>query len=415
MKNLVVLGYGAGGTMVATKLREKLKESEWKITVIDRDWQHHYQPGWLFIPFGIYTQEDCAKPKLDFVLKGIDFVLDEVTNIDPVKKRIKTKKGHYDYDWLVVATGCRIMPGEVEGMMEGWRGDIQDYYTPEGAVALYKKWKYFKKGRIVLNIAEMPIKCPVAPLEFIFMADWFFSVNGVRNDIELELVTPLPGAFTKPVASAALSQMCEKKNIKITPNFDLAEVNAAGKIITSARGDEVNYDLLVAIPPHFGAQVIIDSEIGDPMGYIDTEHGTLKAKQYENMYVVGDATNVPTSKAGAVAHYESDIIVMNLLREIDGQEPLPEFDGHSTCFICTGYEKASLIDFNYKVEPLPGKYPFPGLGPFTLLGESYFNYWGKMMFKWVYFNMMLKGKELPLEPQMFMAGKMLSHVYHVYG
>jgi len=415
MKNLVVLGYGAGGTMVATKLREKLKESEWKVTVIDRDWQHHYQPGWLFIPFGIYTQEDCAKPKLDFVLKGIDFVLDEVTNIDPVKKRIKTKKGHYDYDWLVVATGCRIMPGEVEGMMEGWRGDIQDYYTPEGAVALYKKWKYFKKGRIVLNIAEMPIKCPVAPLEFIFMADWFFSVNGVRNDIELELVTPLPGAFTKPVASAALSQMCEKKNIKITPNFDLAEVNAAGKIITSARGDEVNYDLLVAIPPHFGAQVIIDSEIGDPMGYIDTEHGTLKAKQYENMYVVGDATNVPTSKAGAVAHYESDIIVMNLLREIDGQEPLPEFDGHSTCFICTGYEKASLVDFNYKVEPLPGKYPFPGLGPFTLLGESYFNYWGKMMFKWVYFNMMLKGKELPLEPQMFMAGKMLSHVYHVYG
>ena len=415
MKNLVVLGYGAGGTMVATKLREKLEGSEWKITVIDRDWQHHYQPGWLFIPFGIYTQEECVKPKLDFVLKGIDFVLDEVTNIDPVKKRIKTKKGHYDYDWLVVATGCRIMPGEVEGMREGWGGDIQDFYTPEGAVALYKKWKYFKKGRIVLNIAEMPIKCPVAPLEFIFMADWFFSVNGVRNDIELELVTPLPGAFTKPVASAALSQMCEKKNIKITPNFDLAEVNAAGKIITSARGDEVNYDLLVAIPPHFGAQVIIDSEIGDPMGYIDTEHCTLKAKQYENMYVVGDATNVPTSKAGAVAHYESDIIVMNLLREIDGQEPLPEFDGHSTCFIVTGYEKASLIDFNYKVEPLPGKYPFPGLGPFTLLGESYFNYWGKMMFKWVYFNMMLKGKELPLEPQMFMAGKMLSHVYHVYG
>ena len=415
MKNLVVLGYGAGGTMVATKLREKLEGSEWKITVIDRDWQHHYQPGWLFIPFGIYTQEECVKPKLDFVLKGIEFVLDEVTNIDPVKKRIKTKKGHYDYDWLVVATGCRIMPGEVEGMREGWGGDIQDFYTPEGAVALYKKWKYFKKGKIVLNIAEMPIKCPVAPLEFIFMTDWFFSVNGVRNDIELELVTPLSGAFTKPMAAAALGKLCENKNIKITPNFDIAEVNASGKIITSARGDEVNYDLLIAIPPHFGAQVIIDSEIGDPMGYIDTEHCTLKAKQYENMYVVGDATNVPTSKAGAVAHYESDIIVMNLLREIDGQEPLPEFDGHSTCFIVTGYEKASLIDFNYKVEPLPGKYPFPGLGPFTLLGESYFNYWGKMMFKWVYFNMMLKGKELPLEPQMFMAGKMLSHVYHVYG
>ena len=415
MKHLVVLGYGAGGTMVATKMREKLEESEWKITVIDRDWQHHYQPGWLFIPFGVYTAEDCVKPKMDFVLKGINFVLDEVTNIDPVKKRVKTKKGEYDYDWLVVSTGCRIVPGEIDGMTEDWRGNIHDYYTPDGAVALYKKWKYFKKGRIVLNIAEMPIKCPVAPLEFIFMADWYFTVNGTRQDIELELVTPLAGAFTKPVASAALSKLCEEKNIKITPNFDIAEVNVGDKTIVSARGDEVNYDLLVAIPPNFGAQVIIDSEIGDPMGYIDTDPGTLRAKNFENMYVVGDATNVPTSKAGAVAHYQSDIIVMNLLREIDGEEPLPEFDGHSTCFIVTGYEKASLIDFNYKVEPLPGKYPFPGIGPFTLLGESYLNYWGKMMFKWVYFNMMLKGKELPLEPQMFMAGKMLSHVYHVYG
>lgn len=414
MKKLVVLGYGAGGTMVATKMREKLNH-DWKITVIDRDRQHHYQPGWLFIPFGIYKPQECIKPKMDFVPPGIDFVLDEVTNIDPVKKRIKTQNGHYDYDWLVVATGCRIMPEEVEGMMEGWRQDIYDYYTPDGAIALYKKWKYFKKGRIVLNIAEMPIKCPVAPLEFIFMADWFFTVNGVRDNVELELVTPLSGAFTKPVATAALTKLCEEKNIKITPNFDIAEVNVAAKTITSAKGQEVNYDLLVAIPPNFGAQVIIDSEIGDPLGYLDTDHGTLKSKKYENMYVVGDATNVPTSKAGAVAHYESDVITENLVREIDSEEPLSEFDGHSTCFIVTGYEKASLIDFNYKVEPLPGKYPFPGLGPFTLLGESHFNYWGKMMFKWVYYNMMLKGKELPLEPQMFMAGKMLSHVYHVYG
>jgi sulfide:quinone oxidoreductase len=414
MKNLVILGYGAGGTMVATKMREKL-DDDWKITVIDRDREHHYQPGWLFIPFGVYKPEECIKPKIDFVLPGIDFVLDEVTNIDPVKKRIKTKKSHVDYDWLVVGTGCRIMPDEIDGMKDDWGGNIHNFYTPDGAIALYKKWKYFKKGKIVLNIAEMPIKCPVAPLEFIFMADWYFTVNGVRDDIEIELVTPLSGAFTKPVATAALTKLCEEKRIIITPNFDIAEVDAAKKVISSAKGDEVNYDLLVAIPPNFGAQVIIDSEIGDPMGYMETDHHTLRSTKYENMYIVGDATNVPTSKAGSVAHYESDIIVENLMREIEGEEPLPEFDGHSTCFIVTGYEKASLIDFNYKVEPLPGKYPFPGLGPFTLLGESNFNYWGKMMFKWVYFNMMLKGKELPLEPQMFMAGKMLGHVYHVYG
>ncbi len=415
MKKLVILGSGTGGTIIAAKMRQKLLESKWEITIIDRDWQHHYQPGWLFIPFGIYTADDCVKPKIKYIPPGVNFVLDEVTGIDPVKQEVKTKRDTYPYDWLVVATGCGIVPEEVEGMSEGMGKDVHNFYSRDGAIALYEKLKYFDKGRVVINIAELPFKCPVAPLEFAFMADWFFTTHGVRDNIEIELVTPLSAAFTKPVAAEILGNICHEKNIKVTPNFQIASVDAGKNLIKSFGGEEVPYDLLVAIPPNFGAQVIIDSGMGDPMGYVDTDHNTLKAKNFDRIYVIGDATNVPTSKAGAVAHYESDIIVENLMREIEGQEPLPEFDGHSTCFIVTGYEKASLIDFNYKVEPLPGKYPFPGLGPVTLLGESNFNYWGKMMFKWVYFNMMLKGKELPLEPQMFMAGKMLSHVYHVYG
>ena len=230
-------------------------------------------------------------------------------------------------------------------------------------------------------------------------------MNDSRCNIEIELVTPLTGAFTKPVASAALGKLCEEKNIKIVPNFEITQVNPEAKTIESAKGEEVNYDLLVTIPPNLGSQVIMDSEIGNVMGYMETDNYTLKSKKYANMYIIGDATDVPTSKAGSVAHYQSDIVVENLLREIEDLPPLPDFDGHSTCFIVSGHEKAVLIDFNYKVEPLPGKYPFPGFGPMSLLEESYLNYWGKMMFKWVYFNLMLKGKELPLEPQMFMAGK----------
>ncbi|QJB56806.1 FAD/NAD(P)-binding oxidoreductase [Pseudodesulfovibrio sp. zrk46] len=405
MKKLVILGAGAGGTMVATKMREKLDPKEWKITVIDRDWKHHYQAGWLFVPFGIYTLDDCEKPKADF-LHGVDFVQDTITNVDPEKKVVSTQNGKYEYDWCVVGTGCRIMPDEIEGMMDDWRGDIHDFYTPDGAEALFKKWKYMKEGRVVLNIAEMPIKCPVAPLEFVYLADWFFTVNGVRDNIEIELVTPLTGAFTKPVAAEILGRVCEEKNIIVTPNFTIDNVNVGKKVIEDVMGNEVPYDLLVAIPPNFGAQVLMDSGITDPMGYMDTDKHTLKSTQYENMYIIGDATNCPTSKAGSVAHYQADIVVDNMLREMDGQEARPEFDGHSTCFIVSGYEKAYLIDFNYEVEPLPGKYPFPGLGPFALLGENHQNYWGKMMFKWAYFNLMLKGHELPLESQMFMAGKM---------
>jgi sulfide:quinone oxidoreductase len=331
MKKLVILGHGTGGTIIATKMREKLPEREWDITVIDRDWQHHYQPGWLFIPFGIYTKNDCIKPKSKFVPPGVSLVLDEIVEIDPEQRLVKTKQATFNYDWLVVATGCGINPEEVEGMLgEGWGKDIHNFYTLDGALALENKMKYFQKGRVVLNIAELPFKCPVAPLEFCFMSDWFFDVHGVRNNIEIELVTPLPGAFTKPQASAMLGNLAAEKNIMITPNFQISGVDAGRKVITSYDGREVNYDLLVSIPPNFGAQCIIDSNMGDPMGYMDTDHNTLKAKNFDRVYVIGDAANVPTSKAGAVAHYEADVVAENLLREIDGQPPWPDYDGHAT-------------------------------------------------------------------------------------
>lgn len=330
MKRLVILGFGTGGTIIATKMRQRLPESEWGITAIDQDWQHHYQPGWLFIPFGIYSKDDCIKPKSKYVPPGVNFVLEEIVEIDPNQKKVKTKRDTFPYDWLIISTGCRIVPTEVEGMMEGWGKDIHNFYTLEGALALREKLKYFSKGRVVVNIAELPFKCPVAPLEFAFMADWFFSKNGVRDNIEIELATPLGAAFTKPVAAKVLGDICEEKNIKVTPNFQIAEVDAGRKVIKSYGGEEIPYDLLVSIPPNFGAQCIMDSGLGDPMGYVDTDHNTLKAKKFDYIYVIGDATNVPTSKAGAVAHYEADTVAENLVREIDGQPPLPSYDGHAT-------------------------------------------------------------------------------------
>ena len=331
MKKLVILGHGTGGTIIATKMREKLPEKEWDITVIDRDWQHHYQPGWLFIPFGIYTKDDCIKPKSKFVPPGVNLVLDEIIGIDPGQRQVKTKQATFPYDWLVVATGAGINPEEVEGMLgEGWGKDIHNFYTLDGALALHDKMKYFQKGRVVVNIAELPFKCPVAPLEFCFMADWFFDTHGVRKNIEIELVTPLAGAFTKPQASAMLGKLAEDKNVKVTPNFQISGVDAGRKMITSYDGREVGYDLLVTIPPNFGAKCIIDSDMGDPMGYVDTDHNTLRAKNFDGVYVIGDAANVPTSKAGAVAHYEADVVADNLIREIDGQPPWPNYDGHAT-------------------------------------------------------------------------------------
>jgi sulfide:quinone oxidoreductase len=406
MRRILILGAGAAGTMAANLLRRELPEDQWRITVIDRDNSHHYQAGYLFIPFGVYSAEDVVKPRKDFIPRGVEFVLDEIVRIDPGNRRVEGKSAGYEYDWLIVATGCTIRPDEVEGLPEAWSQSAFDFYTLSGALELKKQLRYFSKGKVVLNIAEFPFKCPVAPLEFLFMADWFFTVNGVRERVEIEFVTPIGGIFTKPVASKALSEIAVQKNIKVTNNFALASVDAKERTLHSYDGRTVDYDLLVSIPPNMGDRAVIDSGLGDPLGYINTDKHLLRAQGLDRVYVIGDATNVPTSKAGSVAHYQSHLLVQNLVREIDGHEPRAKYDGHTTCFIASGFDKAILLDFNYDVEPLPGKFPFPGLGPFTLLQETLGNHWGKMMFRWVYWNMMMKGLELPLEPQMNMAGKM---------
>jgi len=410
MRKIVIVGAGAGGTMVANLLRKELDEEEFEITIIDRDEKHHYQPGYLFIPFGIYNKKDILKPKREFIPEGVEFVLDTVTKINTQNRKVETLKTSYDYDWLVVASGARIDPSEVDGMMDGWRKSVFDFYSLGGAQALRKELKYFSSGKIVLNIADVPYKCPIAPLEFVFLADWFFTVNGVRDQVEIELVTPLDGVFTKPVATKALSALADKKNIKVTTQFALDNVNAKERFIESADSKRVDYDLLVSIPPNLGDKCITDSSMGDPMGFMQTDNYTLKAEDMDRVFVIGDATNVPASKAGSTAHYQSTTVVSNILREIDGYDAKPTFDGHATCFLASGFEKAVLLDFNYKVEPLPGMFPFPGMGPFDLLKESLGNYWGKMMFRWVYWNLMMKGHELPLEPEMNLAGKVRRYI-----
>ncbi len=405
MKKVLILGAGAGGTIVANMLRNKFPESELEITIIDRDERHHYQAGYLFIPFGVYTEKDVIKPKKEFIPQGVEFIVDTIVKIEPDQRRVETQAGSYDYDWLVISTGCDIAPDEIDGMLDDWRKNTFDFYTLEGANALFKKLKYFNSGKIVLNIAEIPYKCPIAPLEFVFMADWFFQVNGVRDKVQLEFVTPLDNVFTKPVAAKILAEFTAKKNINVVSHFDLAEVNGREKTIESHKGEKIGYDLLVSIPPNMGNKCLIDSGVSDPVGYVPTDNHTLKAENHDRIFVIGDTTNVPTSKAGSVAHYMAYTMVENLIREMDGYEPLPKFDGHATCFLASGFEKAILLDFSYDVEPLPGKFPFPGMGPFSLLKESLSNHWGKMMFRWVYWNLMMKGLDLPLEPQMNLAGK----------
>lgn len=406
MKKIVILGAGCAGSMVANKLRKLLSVEEWSITIIDKDDKHVYQPGLLFIPFGIYKPEDVVRSRSEFIPKGVNFIVDEIVAIDTDNQRVETTAGSYEYDKIIVCTGVSLAPEEIPGLADEWQKTAFDFYTLEGAVNLSRAMRDFKSGKLVLNIAEFPFKCPVAPLEFVYLADAYFTERGLRDQIEIRLVTPLPGAFTKPKASAFFSQLIEQKNIKITANYDLAEVDCKNKKIVSAGGEEIDFDLLVSIPPNVGSSYLVKSGVAmDEIGYVKTNNHTLKADNFDNMYVLGDTTTLPTSKAGSVAHFSAEVMVENFMREINGEPLREDFDGHANCFIETGFDKAALIDFNYDYEPLPGKFPLPGIGPFSLLGESKANHWGKMMFKWVYWNKLVSGEEMPLEAQMSLAGK----------
>ncbi len=408
MKTILILGAGTGGTMVANKLVHRLDLNQWRIVIVDKDETHYYQPGFLFIPFGIYKPADVIKPKRNLLPSQVETIFADIEIIEADKNRVRlSNKQEISYDYLVVATGSHIHAEETPGMMEdGWQANIFDFYTVEGATKLGKFLETWNGGRMVLNIAEMPIKCPVAPLEFLFLADWYFQKRGIRNKVDLVLSTPLPGAFTKPQASAILGDILEKKGISIEPEFTIMEVDNAKQVIRSYDEREVGYDLLVTIPVNKGADVIAASGMGDELNFIPTNKHTLQTEKWKNVFIIGDAGNVPSSKAGSVAHFMLDIMVANLLSQMKGQEMKASFDGHANCYIESGFSKGILIDFNYEVEPLPGSFPLPVVGPFSLLQEGFLNHVGKMGFKWIYWNILLKGFDIPfVESHMSMNGK----------
>jgi len=407
MRKLVILGGGSGGTMMLNKLHNTLNKDEWKITLIDQSETHYYQPGFLFIPFDIYKPHDVIKSKREFYPIGVDIIVSKAQRIETGKNRVVLENDAIiPYDYLIIATGCDIYPEETESMKgKLWQKSIFDFYTIEGATNLSKFLKHFDGGKVVLNITEMPIKCPVAPLEFLFLADSYFTERGIRDKVDLTFVTPLSGAFTKPQATAVLGDFLKKKNIHLIPDFSIERVDNEDKKIISYDEIKVDFDLLVSIPTNKGSEVIERSGIGDELNFVPTNKQTLQAKNFDNIFVIGDAADLPTSKAGSVAHYSSDILFENFLDAIEGIKPQAKFDGHSTCFIESGFGKGLLIDFNYDTEPLLGKFPLPTIGPFSLLEESIMNHYGKMMFRWMYWDFLLKGVELPIAPLMSMAGK----------
>jgi sulfide:quinone oxidoreductase len=408
---VLVLGDGTGG-LVASNLLARQASSRnlpLQIKLIGSSPVHTYQPGMLFLPFqkpGYRTLADIQRQTAQFVGPGVQYLVERITAIDTQSRTVTTDKGSHAYDWLVLALGCRTVLDAVDGLEEHWGKRAFGFYTPESALRLAQALQEFKGGDLLVDVAEMPIKCPVAPIEFVCLVDEFLTERGLRGKTKLTLVTPLTGAFTKPICNEMLTGMLAGKNVTVVPNASLASVTE--KAIGCPDGKKVPYDMLVTIPPHEGSDLIDEAGLGDGLGFGFTDKQTLKAVKAERVFLLGDNTNVPTSKAGSVAHFQAEVVVHNVLREIEGKPAQPLADGHANCFIETGFGKAILIDFNYDIQPVPGRFPLPVLGPMALLKETRINHLGKLAFKPIYWNMLLPGRRIPLVgSRMSTAGKQM--------
>lgn len=405
-KHVVILGSGTAGAMLANKMAKK---SEVLVTVIDSATEHYYQPGFLFEPFGKLDSSKLCKPTADVLNKDVFFLNNAANKIDTEKSIVTTEDGtEVSYDVLVTATGTHTDPTLTEGMSDdaGWYKNIFDFYSPEGAAALKEALQAFPGGRLVVQITEMPIKCPVAPLEFAFLLDEYLKKRGIREQSTITFVTPLSGAFTKPVASEKLGHLLTEKNIEIAADFYVEKVNAKDSKIVCYDGREVEYDLLVTIPTNVGAKIMHDQPFTDDLGFVEVDPHSLQSLKVPNVFAIGDATNVATSKAGSVAHFEADVVEENIYSYLNGQNLDAFFDGHSNCFVEVGGGKGLLLDFNYETQPLTGKFPFAVIGPMSLLKPTRLNHLGKLIFRHIYWILLIPGRPIPFIPnKMSLKGK----------
>ena len=403
---IVILGGGTGGTLAANRLRREVGDN-CQITVVDTDGEHLYQPGLLFVPFGRVDPASLVRSRAQQLRRGVGYHQAAADHVDIMARRVHLVDGTVlPYDVLVIATGAALLPEETDGLPEAMaERRALTFYDLDGAVAVRDALARFDGGRIAVNVVDMPIKCPVAPLEFCFLADSYFRRRGIRDRVELTLVTPLDGAFTRAIASRELGGLLDRKGIGLVTEFNTGQVDTGSGQLISFDGRQVGFDLAVVVPIHGGQDYVGRSPgLGDALGFVPVDERTLQAKASPEIFAIGDAADLRASKAGSVAHFEGGVVAGNIASYLAGQPLSESFDGHANCFIESGDGKALLIDFNYDTEPVPGHFPGPiGL---PLLKESRLNHAGKLAFGWLYWHLLLPGRDIPgISAAMTLAGK----------
>jgi sulfide:quinone oxidoreductase len=346
---IVVLGGGVGGTLVANLL-DKALGREAHVTVVDPTGMHDYQPGYLYVALGEAKGHWLSREERTLLRRGVDLAIEEAIRIHPEAGTVQLARGgSLEWDYLVIATGARLVPDQIPGLSEG----SFDFYSLAGAERLGQELRRFQGGRIKVGVAGIPYKCPPAPIEFTFMVDGYLRGRGLRDKSEIELLSPLNRAFTIESASKLIQPIMERRGIGLTTFFNVEAVDPSAGVVESLEGEKQEYDLLVLVPPHEGAEVVKASNLGDVSGWLPTDRATLNVGDHENVFAIGDATDLPISKSGSTAHFEAPVVASRIASLITGTAPKTNYGGRVMCFLETGDGKATSLRFDYEHPPIP--------------------------------------------------------------
>jgi sulfide:quinone oxidoreductase len=349
-KEIVILGGGVGGTLVANVLARSLTRRQANITVIDRTGRNIYQPGWLYVPFGGAPPERLERTERSLLARRVRLAVGDVRQIERDAREIVMADGmRFPYDTLVVATGARLAPEAVPGYAEG----AHHFYSAEAALRLHAALRDFQGGRIVVGVADIPYKCPPAPLEFAFLLDDALRARGLRDSTEIVYLSPIGRVFTIESVAQFVTPLLEERGIRYEVFFNTESIDPQARTITSLEGTTLDYDLLALVPPHRGARIVADCGLGDAQGWIPTDRETLRSKADPNIYVIGDASDLPVSKSGSAAHFEAKVVAHRIAAEVLGRPVDARYDGAVMCFLETGRNQATPLVFDYCHPPQP--------------------------------------------------------------
>ena len=360
MKRILILGGGVGGTLTANllvkKLRRQVKAGEVSITVVDQTGQHTYQPGFMYIAMGGERAEKLQRSERSLLDSLVSLVVGEVDRVDEPAKAVLLRNGErLSYDFLVLATGSRILPEAIEH----FAAEAHHFYTAEAALELRKALDAFKGGKIVVAIAGMPYKCPPAPLEVSFLIESELRDRGLRDKSEVHFCSPIGRAFTIESVSEMVTPIFEQKGIEVHTFFNVEAIDPARHVVMSLEGEELPYDLLILVPPHKGQQFLMDSGLAPaPGGWLPTDRATLQVGGRPDVFALGDATDLPLSKAGSTAHFEAPVVTERIVAAVTGREvnhKHGDYLGKVMCFFEIGDGKGTLLQFDYEHPPRPPK------------------------------------------------------------